>query len=389
MNAYDRIYERLRRHLARQAIGFPPSSSGAHLKVLRHIFTPYEARIATRLSERFEPAQTIFERTRHLVGSQDELTRILDRILNKGGIEAKAKNGHRRLYRNSPLVVGMYELQIDRLTPEFIKDFHAYTGSLRFGLAFLSTDLPQMRTIPVAKSIHPRHQAATFDEIALLIEGAKGPFVILECICRKEKRLAGEPCRMTDRRETCLGMGDIAQTVLMGGSGRQIDRDEALAIIEANQKEGLVLQPSNTAQAAFVCSCCGCCCGMLRMHRSLPRPVDFWSSNFFGVVDPAVCNGCGVCERRCQVGAVTVQGKDAVARIDLNRCLGCGQCVAACPRKAIALEKRPLEVRPPSTRDELLALLKDRRKGVLGKTALVGKLFLDALRTGNLSPIRR
>jgi ferredoxin len=323
-----------------------------------------------------------------MVASHEALSQILDHILSKGGIEAKAENGH-RLYRNAPLVVGMYELQIDRLTPEFIKDFHAYTGSLRFGLDFLGAEVSQMRTIPVAKSVLPRHRAATFDEIAMLIKGAEGPFVILECICRKEKRLAGEPCRQTDRRETCLGMGDIAQTVLMGGSGREIDRAEALAIIDANQKEGLVLQPSNTAEAAFVCSCCGCCCGMLRMHRSLPRPVDFWSSNFFAVVDPAVCNGCGICERRCQVGAVTVRGEDVVARIDLNRCLGCGQCVATCPRQAIVLEKKHGEVEPPSTREELLALLKNRRKGFLGKTALVGKLVLDTLRTGNFSLIRR
>ena len=388
MNADDRIYERLRRHLDRQAIGFPASRKGSHLKILRHIFTPRQARLAAHLSDRYETARRIFERAPHLAESPDDLARILDQIVARGGIEAKTQNGHRR-YRNTPLVVGMYELQIDRLTPQFIEDFHAYTGSLRFGLEFLSSDVPQMRTIPVAKSIRPRHRAATFDEMATLIEGAEGPFVILECICRKEKGLAGAPCRQTDRRETCLGMGDIAQTVLMGGRGRQIDRNEALAIIETNQKEGLVLQPSNTAEAAFVCSCCGCCCGMLRMHRRLPRPVDFWSSNFFAVVDAAVCNGCGLCERRCQVGAVTVRGEDALARVDLNRCLGCGQCVAACPRKAVALEKKPLEVQPPSTRQELLALLKERRKGVLGKTALVGKLFLDTLRTGNLSLIRR
>lgn len=388
MNADDRIYERLRRHLDRQAVGFPSSSSGVHLKVLRHIFTPHEARIATHLRDRFEPSEIIFERVPHLVASPDALTKILDRILIKGGIEAKAANGH-RLYRNSPLVVGMYELQIDRLTPEFITAFHAYTGSLRFGLEFLGAEVPQLRTIPVAKSIRPQHRAATFDEIARLVEDAREPFVILECICRKEKGMAGAPCRQTTRRETCLGMGDIAQTVLMGGGGRQITRGEALAIIETNQKEGLVLQPSNTEEAAFVCSCCGCCCGMLRMHRSLPRPVDFWSSNFHAVVDPAACNGCTLCEQRCQVGAVAVHGKNTGAQVDLNRCLGCGQCVAACPRQAIVLRKKRREVKPPPDREALLTLLKERRKGVWGKTALVGKLVIDMLRTGSFDLIKR
>ena len=41
--------------------------------------------------------------------------------------------------------------------------------------------------------------------------------------------------------------------------GRVIDRNEALEIIDLNQRDGLVLQPSNTQKAEFICSCCGCC----------------------------------------------------------------------------------------------------------------------------------
>lgn len=382
MNADDPIYERLRRHLDRQAIGFPPSRSGAHLKVLRHIFTPQEAQIAACLSDRFEPPEVIFPRARHLVASPEDLVRVLDGIIAKGGIEAKEENG-RRLYCNTPLVVGMYELQIGRLTPAFIRDFQAYASSLRFGLEFLGTALPQMRTIPIEQTIHPRHRAGTFDEMASLLQNAQGPFAILECICRKKKRMEGAACRMTDRRETCLGMGDIAQTVLMSGNGRRIGRDEALAIITANQEEGLVLQPSNTERAAFVCSCCGCCCGMLQMHRSLPRPVDFWSSNFFAEVNRAVCNGCGICRDHCQVGAIALSGRKGPAEVDLNRCLGCGHCVAACPREAISLRKKTRETKPPATREDLHEILKANRKGPLRKAALVGKLALDMLRAGN------
>ena len=89
VNTDDPIYERLRVHLDHQAIGFPPSRSGAHLKVLRHIFTPYEAQIAVCLKDRYEPLDLIYPRARHLVSSPDELGRVLDGILRKGGIEAK------------------------------------------------------------------------------------------------------------------------------------------------------------------------------------------------------------------------------------------------------------------------------------------------------------
>jgi Na+-translocating ferredoxin:NAD+ oxidoreductase RNF subunit RnfB len=122
---------------------------------------------------------------------------------------------------------------------------------------------------------------------------------------------------------------------------------------------------------------------MLQLHRSLPRPVDFWSSNFYAVVDPAACNGCGICQHRCQVGAVDIPGRKATATVDLNRCLGCGHCVAACPQEAIVLRRKTEPIRPPRTREDLHDILKANRKGPLGKAALVGKLALDMLRTGH------
>ncbi|MDJ0722182.1 MAG: 4Fe-4S dicluster domain-containing protein [Desulfobacterales bacterium] len=387
MNSHDQVYIDLQQHLDRQAVGFPASKSRAELKILRHIFTPREAAIATFLDYRHEPLEAIHPRVTHLVETAEELASVLDGILNKGGIEAAEING-RTCYANTPLVVGMYELQVDRLTPEFISDFKTYTSDWRFGLEFLATELPQMRTIPISRSIRPRHQVARCDQAAALLEQTEGPFVVLDCICRKKQRLTGGSCRLTDRRETCLGMGPIAQTVLKGGIGREIRRQEALAIIDANQKEGLILQPSNTAKADFICSCCGCCCGMLQIHHNLPRPVDFWATNFYARIDSADCNGCGLCTRRCQARAIAVHDDRQPVRVDRNRCLGCGHCIAVCPQKAIALQKKPAERHPPETRAALFEVLKANRKSRLGKAKLAGKLALDMIRTGHLDLLR-
>ena len=309
MGQNDQIYIRLQRHLDKQPVGFPATRSGVEIKILKHIFTPQEAEIACCLSYRFEPLKTIFSRAGHCVDRPEQLAACLDRIQKKGGIESKIKNGQMH-YCNAPFVVGMYEYQLNRLTPDFIKDFNEYTSGREFGVEFLSTKLPQMRTIPVAKSIHPHHHVSTFDEVATLIQQAEGPFVIYECICRKKKSLEGKSCKKTDRRETCLAIGSMALMELKSGAGREITRDEAMAIIEKNQKQGLVLQPSNTQKAEFVCSCCGCCCGMLRTHKALPKPLDFWASNFHAEVDKGACDGCGACEKRCQVGAVKVRAKN-------------------------------------------------------------------------------
>jgi Pyruvate/2-oxoacid:ferredoxin oxidoreductase delta subunit len=377
----EEIYNQLQRHLDRQAVGFPATKSGAEIRILKHIFTPREAEITTCLTYKFEPLETVFERAADLVESREELAELLEQIGNKGGIETKIKDG-KKVYCNAPLVVGMYEFQLGRLTPEFIKDFDEYTTDRKFGVEFLSTKLPQMRTIPIARSIQPRHDVSTFDEVRALLQHAESPFSIFECICRKKKDLLGEPCKVTDRKETCFAVADMARAVLRTGVGREISLDESISILEQNQKDGLVLQPSNTERAEFICSCCGCCCGMLTVHKVLPKPVDFWASNFYAVVDTDACSGCGNCEKRCQVGAAKLSEKDGKSSVDLNRCIGCGLCVPTCPEKAISLVKKKKEVRPPQTREDLYDIIMTHKKGKLGKLGVTGKLMVDAIRTG-------
>jgi Na+-translocating ferredoxin:NAD+ oxidoreductase subunit B len=383
----DKAYADLRRHLDRQPIGFPATASGAELRILRRIFTPEEARIAGCLSYKLEPIETVFARAGRLIQSRERLETILGGLEKKGGIEMQIKGG-RKFYCNAPLVVGMFEFQVDKLTEGFIRDFDAYTSQRKFGIEFLSTKPPQMRTIPIARSIQPQHHVSTFDEVSALLRQAEDPFAVFECICRKKKALSGETCRATRRKDTCFATGSLAEAALRNGIGRQISRDESLPILEKNQKEGLVLQPSNSEKAEFICSCCGCCCGMLGMQKTLPKPVDFWASNFYAVVAADACNGCGACERRCQVGAARVSAPDGKARIDLNRCIGCGVCVPTCPEKALALHKKPQEVRPPRTRDELHDIIMSHKKGRLGKLAITAKILVDAIRTGQTRLLR-
>ena len=184
----EKVYIDLQRHLDSQAIGFPATKSGSELRILKHIFSPKEAEIATCLTYKFEPIEKVFERAGHLVESPEKLEEILYGIEKKGGIELKIRDG-KRLFCNVPLVVGMYEFQLEKLTQGFIRDFDDYTSDKKFGIEFISTKLPQMRTIPIAKSILPRHHVSTFDEVTGLLQQAEAPFAIFECICRKKGQI--------------------------------------------------------------------------------------------------------------------------------------------------------------------------------------------------------
>jgi electron transport complex protein RnfB len=375
MDTTERIYRDLQRHLDRQAIGFPATKSGAEIRILKQIFDPDEARLALHLTYKPAPLERICELA--VVGgiSPDQVEDRLESMVKKGGIERVERDGVRK-YRTLPLVIGMYEYQLKRLTPEFLADMREYVSDRAFGLSFLSTERPQMRTIPVNKSITAEHHVATYDQIAQIINDSEGPFAILECICRKTAEMRGNPCTKTSRHETCMPIRDMARLAIENGIGRAISREEALEIARESEAEGLVFQPSNTQKADFICACCGCCCGMLSILKMLPRPADFWATNYYAAVDAEACTGCGVCVERCQVNAVTVDGRGDVVRVDLNRCIGCGNCVVTCPTGAMRLVKKEEETVPPIDTETLHEEIMAHKKGTIGRMMLAAKLML-------------
>lgn len=373
-----RVYRRLQRHLDRQPVGFPSTWSGADIRFLRRMFTVEEAKLALHLSYSPSPLPQIME-TADDGFCRERAGELLENLLMKGSIGFKEVRGEGRWFL-LPMVVGMYEAQDGRPTRSFLRDAGSYMSTLSFGKSFLSARPSQMRTVPINASIPVDLPVATYDQVTSLVEASPGPFVILPCICREGSALRGKPCTVTRRGETCLGMGSMAAMVLHRGNGREIERAEALDILRKNQEEGLVLQPSNAREPEFICSCCGCCCGMLKLQKMLPNPVDFWTSSFRAETDPESCTGCGICVKRCQVDAVSLRGSPAVAVISGNRCIGCGLCVPACPAGAVRLVPGHVEKIPPKDTEDLYETIMSNRKGPLGRLTLLLKVLVKRRR---------
>jgi len=296
-------------------------------------------------------------------------------MFTKGAIGWKEKDGFSHWYV-LPLVVGMYECQDGDPSPEFLEDARAYMKTLRFGTSFLTVKPSQMRTIPIDRSIPVEHHVATYDQVRAIVRDSSGPFVVLPCICRRTKAMKGKPCKKTSREETCLAFGDMAKMVLRRKHCREVTRDEVLAILEQNEKDGLVLQPANTRQPEFLCSCCGCCCGMLSYQKSLPHPIDFWTSNYCAEISPEACSRCGTCASRCQVNAITLTGPSGKALVDLIRCIGCGLCIPTCPSDAVRLIKRTQEAVPPKDEEALCDEIMANKKGTVEQLKTVLKVAL-------------
>lgn len=351
-------YRELQHHLNRMPIGFPETESGVEIRILKHLFTPDEAKIATQLSMIPETLSRIYKRLKGIGISIQELEQTLDHMVEKGCILGSKQDGE-KLYSNAMLAIGMFELQVERLTEDFAKDMYQYLDEA-FGQELYRTKIPQLRTIPVEKSIPlpDKYAVDTYDNIRQIVQTFEGQIAVANCICRQSSDIIGKSCAKTNLRETCIIVIE-AEYYINLGLGRPASKDEVMKILDKAQEAGLVIQPENTQKPAFICCCCGDCCGILTTVKKYPRPRELYVTNYHSKVNEELCNGCETCVDRCQLEALKIV--DGVAAVELNRCIGCGNCVANCPSDAISLERNDKQTLPPKNTEALyVKILSDK-----------------------------
>lgn len=355
----DLIYSSLASHLDRLPGGYPPAG-GLELRILQRLFTPAEAALALHVTLLPEPADLIAFRAGLPL---DETARLLDGMAAKGliyDLPGDAPGASPR-YCAASFVVGIWEMQLNRLDPGLVQDVDAY---LKATFPFeVWSKVPQLRTIPVGAALEAAAGVLDYERAEALLQ-EENVFSLSECICRKERGLVGEACEKP--LETCLGVGSGAEFYIRHGLGRPITRAEALQVIAAANRHGLVLQPSNAHKVTAICCCCGDCCAVLRNVRRHPAPASVVTSGYYAVVDETLCAACGDCELRCPMDAVAV-GAAGCAAVDRARCIGCGLCVSTCAPGALALVRKPEDQQRPLPQSLMDANLRlARARGVFG-----------------------
>jgi ferredoxin len=241
------------------------------------------------------------------------------------------REGGEPRFRLAPFVVGVYEAQLERMDHEFAHLVEHYLAG--GGAAGIMRPQPALTRVVPARGAVRAERILPYDDVRRIIEDAER-FRVIDCICRTQQDHIGRSCDFPLRM--CLVLSS------RGGPPGQDDvsREEALAVLDRAEGIGLVHSASNVMEGMeFVCNCCGCCCAILRCINEWGIERSVACSNYYAIIDPDECEGCGACIDRCQVHAI--QDLDGVSVVDRVRCIGCGLCVTGCPEDAAKLQVKP------------------------------------------------
>jgi H+/Na+-translocating ferredoxin:NAD+ oxidoreductase subunit B len=325
-------YMRLAEKLNALPNGFPATKDGIELRLLAKLFSPEEATLAASLQPELETAESISART----GAEPEGLRKTLKGMSRRGLINAGKVGNGLGYGLMPFVVGIYEMQVSTIDKELAQLFEDYYLQA-FG-EILKIKPQFHRVIPVGETVRNSLEIRPFQSAAELVNSAKA-WGVLDCICRKQKALIGEPCKHPI--DVCMVLDERAGAFDHSNVIRAMDQEEALRTLRRAAEAGLVHSVSNNQQGVhYICNCCTCSCGILRGMSSLGIANVVARSAYVNRVDDAICNGCKDCVELCQFEALSVDG---VAMVNEVRCVGCGVCVLVCSTGALGLVLRPEE----------------------------------------------
>ena len=344
----DDVYTSLRQFLDQFPLGFPATTSGVEIKILRKLFSEEEARIAVLLSPFPENVKDISKRA----GLEAEyLEKMLEHMSLKGLIFRSKRQGE-TLYNAAPFMIGIYEYSVGKLDEELAALYKEYYDTA-YQKEMGESNVPGFKAVPVGENISPDTAVLPYQFIEDEIRAATS-IAVAPCICRKEARINGVGCK--HELETCLSFGVAAEYYIENGIGRRINAGEALEIIKRADEAGLVHACANVKHLANICNCCPCCCASLKgiAGKGLLRE-KFFNPLYEPVIDTESCTSCSMCMDRCPVAAIKIEDVPAVNR---DKCLGCGLCATACPLGLISMIPREDRHEPYNRMIELgLAIL--------------------------------
>ena len=286
---------------------------------------------------------TAAEAAQKLGRDAQEAEQALETLFQKG-VVFKSKKPEGTKYRMCRDLAQFHDASI--LWSEATREFHdlwqrymeeEWPGYARFVTKVLKK--PFTRVIPVEKAVEGRGQILAHEDVRQMIESASR-VAVTRCTCRVIAHKCDHPV------EVCLQINRAADYTVERGTGREITKQEALAIARSAEESGLIHVTMNKAEVShFICNCCPCCCQTFPLLISQGLPLND-PSRYRASIQADDCTGCGICLDRCYFSAISLKDHNGgeVAVVNPDKCMGCGLCSIKCETEAISL----IEVREPS-----------------------------------------
>ena len=372
-------------------------SSETLTKILSVLFTEKEAKWVAKLPIR----PFTLKKAAQLWGtSEAKAEKLLDHLCEKGLLVDSYDRGVRKFVLPPPMI-GFFEFSLMRtrgdidqkyLSELFYQYINVEEDFIKDLFLGMDTKLGRVFVNESVLMTEKTNHILDYERATHIIEEAD--FIgVGTCFCRHKNYHLGIPCKLNAPMETCLTFGNVARSLAEhGGYTRPIDKAEAKEILEMSYSYNLVQMGENVREhPAFMCNCCGCCCEALEAVRRFSPMQPIATTNYIPKINYDDCVSCGKCEKVCPILAISMQeevvkgdgsfdnlhdschvikGNDSSdtlhAKCQKNRplditsaqqkrrpvidesiCLGCGVCARNCPKKAITLQRRPIEVITP------------------------------------------
>lgn len=120
-----------------------------------------------------------------------------------------------------------------------------------------------------------------------------------------------------------------------------LSKEEAITAMRSHEQDGLC-HSVWTFHAPFIGGICNCDrsdCLAMRATVTHTIPVMF-RAEYVAEIDLDQCDGCRLCMRVCQFGAICYSASHKRCVIDQRWCYGCGICRSVCKKGAIHLDDR-------------------------------------------------
>lgn len=353
------VYDRLAHRLNKNPVGAPFHPT--LIKILKHLYDEKEAEIGTKFP--LMPG-TLENLQKEIAMPREELKKHLDEMADRGLVADINMKGE-VYYLLSPIVVGFFEYTFmrtdDRLPlKELAELFDKYMHDRDVAEEIFGAETKMFQAWAYEKLMpgDVETEVLDYEKASEMIRDAGGGG-ISPCACRRKAAfLDNKKCDIPI--EVCTSIGYAGEWLVSHNLARPATADELLRILEQTEEMGLVHLGDNVRKnPAYICHCCGCCCGVLRAITE-KGVSSIQPSNFIPHVNSGKCNGCGKCAERCHIDAIEIveetpgDKKSRKARLKEELCIGCGVCIDACREEAIFLVRRTETVEPPRNKTEQL-----------------------------------